>query len=80
MDSDHQQEGTEDEHATSWQGIPRFDVGCTPTGSDDKVRQPFEDFKIGCSQLERNRRPMFIYMESGTHVEYAKIQTLSSAW
>lgn len=59
----------------------RFDVGRTAMGFDDSWRQPVKGVQIGCTHWGKDQKnPMFIYMASGTHLAYAKIQTASAAW
>jgi DUF2911 family protein len=58
----------------------QFDVGRTAMGFDDSWRQPVKGFKIGCIPPGQNRHPVFIYIESGRHVAYAKVQTVNTAW
>jgi Protein of unknown function (DUF2911) len=59
----------------------RFDVGRTAMGFDDSWRRPVEGIKIGCTHWGQDQKnPMFVYVESGTHIGYAKIQTVNGAW
>lgn len=48
----------------------QYDLGRTLMGYD-LLNPPRQDFVIGC--LERNNSPMFIWMESGNRVGYAKL-------
>lgn len=47
----------------------QYDFGRTGLGSD--VRPPVDHFSIGCTQ--RKDSPMFVWMQSGRYVGYAKI-------
>lgn len=56
-----------------------YDVGRTSMGFDDSSRPPVQGFAIGCGHWGTSG-PMFVWMESGTHVAYAKIQTVNTAF
>jgi len=59
----------------------QYDVGRTSMGFDDSSRPPVQGFVIGCTKWgQDSRSPMFLYIESGTHVAYAKIQTMNGAF
>jgi hypothetical protein len=47
----------------------QYDLGRSQMGSD--VRPPVENFTIGCMQHQSG--PIFLWMQSGTRVAYAKI-------
>jgi len=49
----------------------QYDLGRMQMGFDDSSRPPVETFAIGCAQ--HKDAPIFVWMESGSHVAYAKI-------
>lgn len=59
----------------------RYDVGRTSMGFDDSARAPVHGFAIGCRHWgQRQENPIFVWMESGIHVGYVKIQTMNTAF
>ncbi|MGA9979643.1 MAG: DUF2911 domain-containing protein [Candidatus Sulfotelmatobacter sp.] len=50
----------------------QYDLGRTELGSD-VVRPPAENFEIGCVDNKKTGGPIFVWMQSGTQVAYAKI-------
>lgn len=49
-----------------------YDLGRTELGSD-VVRTPVENFAIGCVDNKKTGGPIFVWMQSNTHVAYTKI-------
>lgn len=56
----------------------QYDLGRTELGSD-VVRPPVENFEIGCVDNKKTGGPIFVWMQSGTQVAYAKIMAENTA-